>query len=1331
MSLNWNFKFPSCESPFILHPLLNVFFIIFNNKIMKQIYTPKFLKTLFVFALTLFFTLSSVAQVTIGTGTSVLRFPFSYYFGYTRDASIYTAAEMNTATVGGTITTISWYSSIASSTVGPTVIYLKQIGSTTAVAASDWATTITGATSVYSGTTANWVVGWNSIDITDYAIPAGQNLAVLVECNFTGGGTGGTTSTQFQFSTITNAHGVAQADNTPPAGNLTVNGNRPNVILGGLTPPSCLPPTALAITAITSSSATVNWVAASPIPSGGYQWAVTTSATPPASGTPIALLTANSTGLASITLHYLHVRSDCGAGTFSSWATSSFTTSCLADNIPYLMPITAVTTPALPLCTSIENIGNLPNTWISAGAASFGSTINAAYTMPVLAYVYNSTNPANDWLYTNGLNLIAGTSYTLKFKYSNDLETTYPEAMKVAYGTSNNSTAMINILANYPSIVGTTTNNANITFTPTSSGVYYIGFHAYSLADQDVLILDDIEVIVTPTCAPVTGLAVATTPTTANISWTAVPAAANGYEYVVDAVATSPTVAGTTVATNSVSVSGTYNIGTTYYAHVRSICSVSDFSPWTNLLFTPPPTCLVASDYLTPINGATIPYQPNVLISWNNVPSATSYDIYVEVGMPPTVATTLLGNLPATAGATSGAFLNTALPATQYVWYVVGKNAGGGALGCGLPRTYTTAAAAPIPANDDCGTAISLTVNANDLCAITTTGTTLGATASTETAPSCNATGTNDDVWYTFTATGTTHIINITGVSAGAVMSSQVYSGACGSLALVTGGCSSTFPYTITGLTASTVYTVRVNTISTQPNNQSNFVICVGAPPSAPPLNDDATGAITLTLGAGCTSLYSNALATASATEVFPSCSGTIQAPVWFKFVAPTSGAVRVSTDNAGGSFTDSKLAVFFATAPADYTTFSIISCDDDGGSAVGSGFLSVAYASGLTSGSTYYVAVDKYSASTSSGTFCITVDELNSTMLATTNTCTSNYQTPSANGATGYTGWIPLMDATSKLIAMVQQTAGASVSDFSVSQNINTAAVRTTGAVPYLDRSYRIASTQTNVNVQFFFLLTELAALNAIDGSVNITNLGGSKQTETVGTCNNNFVQANGAYTGFSQTLSTTANGVGSITITTPSFSNFYLHKQGAVLPSSDILTGSKQGNSNLLDWKLSCAGFAEITMVLERSTDRRTFAPLQQQTASAARCDQNFIYVDASPAAGINYYRIKIITPQGDVRYTDIVALINKGKGFELISLAPNPVKNTAILSLSSAIAGKVDITVIDFAGKTVSKESIKVIAGNNPITMDFAQLAAGTYTIIAKNTDGEMKTSRFVKD
>lgn len=184
-------------------------------------------------------------------------------------------------------------------------------------------------------------------------------------------------------------------------------------------------------------------------------------------------------------------------------------------------------------------------------------------------------------------------------------------------------------------------------------------------------------------------------------------------------------------------------------------------------------------------------------------------------------------------------------------------------------------------------------------------------------------------------------------------------------------------------------------------------------------------------------------------------------------------------------------------------------------------------------------------------------------------------------------------------------------------------------------------------------------------------------------------------------------------------------------VLPISiDYFRGSKQATTNVLDWKVTCTTESSISMSLERSADGRSFKSLQDQTVTATRCLQGFNYVDAAPLAGYNYYRLKTVTLDGKVKYSTIVVLLNKEESFELISIAPNPVQNTAILSLTTVKGGKIELNVSDVTGKVISKQSTVVIAGNNPINMNFAALDAGTYIITAVNAEGEIKTTGFVK-
>ncbi len=150
------------------------------------------------------------------------------------------------------------------------------------------------------------------------------------------------------------------------------------------------------------------------------------------------------------------------------------------------------------------------------------------------------------------------------------------------------------------------------------------------------------------------------------------------------------------------------------------------------------------------------------------------------------------------------------------------------------------------PANDECSTATELTVNADNLCTSITSGTVAEATESPE-AVVCTGKEdeANDDVWFKFVATATTHKIDLLNVSGSTTnLYHAIYDGGmtgdCGALSLIF--CSDPNSSEPTGLTVGNTYFVRVFTNSTGTHN-TTFDICVGTDPALPPANDECSNA--------------------------------------------------------------------------------------------------------------------------------------------------------------------------------------------------------------------------------------------------------------------------------------------------------------------------------------------------------------------------------------------------------------------------------------------------------------------------------------------------------
>lgn len=266
----------------------------------------------------------------------------------------------------------------------------------------------------------------------------------------------------------------------------------------------------------------------------------------------------------------------------------------------------------------------------------------------------------------------------------------------------------------------------------------------------------------------------------------------------------------------------------------------------------------------------------------------------------------------------------------------------------------------PTLTNDECANAIALTVNTDASCSSRTGGILAGATDS----GISTSTGTaDDDVWYSFVATATSHRIKLIDIEGDLIdLVHEVTDGTCGTLTVLSSNDADSS--LVTGLTVGTTYYIRVFTYSDTPPESTTFNICVGIPP-APPANDDCTGAVTIAINANdsCTLRTSGTLVSATDSQEVISSVGTADDDVWYKFIA-TATSHRIKLLNVQGDETDLVHEVMEGSCGGQLV--SLHSSDDDS-----------SLVSGLTIGTTYYVRVYSFrETSPESTTFdiCISV---------------------------------------------------------------------------------------------------------------------------------------------------------------------------------------------------------------------------------------------------------------------------------------------------------------------------------------------------------------------
>lgn len=145
----------------------------------------------------------------------------------------------------------------------------------------------------------------------------------------------------------------------------------------------------------------------------------------------------------------------------------------------------------------------LPAGWTSHQSAaarpwtiSNNTTIGNVSAPNFVGVFYHATLPKNEWMVTPGIQLTANQPYLIRFFVKAPGWAGIPERMKVTVASSNTLAAISagTEIFNNPNMIIPTYQEQTISFTPATTGTYYFGWHAYSVADVDYIAIDNIRI---------------------------------------------------------------------------------------------------------------------------------------------------------------------------------------------------------------------------------------------------------------------------------------------------------------------------------------------------------------------------------------------------------------------------------------------------------------------------------------------------------------------------------------------------------------------------------------------------------------------------------------------------------------------------------------------------------------------------------------------------------------------------------------------------------------------------------------------------------------------
>lgn len=349
--------------------------------------------------------------------------------------------------------------------------------------------------------------------------------------------------------------------------------------------PTCLIPTGLNASALTTSGATLGWNAGTEAGTWNVEYGVSgfTQGTGTMADAAVNSITLNT--LSSATTYQFYVRKDCGSGDTSDWAGPfSFTTPCEAVSAFTEGFETTATGTVMPTCWS--------RAIVSASTSSYVYVSTSDVHSGTKALRMSNSDAATATLYAISPQLSNVSSQTQRVRFW----AKGSEGITFEVGTIANP-ADVSTFASVQTITLTTSHQEfSVNFTAASTAAY-IAFKAAFTSTYTVVSIDGVVWEPIPSCADVTGVAVSgITYNSANLAWNPVGSA---YQYVFGPAATTDpgTLTPVDVAANAATLSLAPQ--TAYKVWVRNNCSGS-FGSWSNpITFT---------TLCSPIEGSSLPW---------------------------------------------------------------------------------------------------------------------------------------------------------------------------------------------------------------------------------------------------------------------------------------------------------------------------------------------------------------------------------------------------------------------------------------------------------------------------------------------------------------------------------------------------------------------------------------------------------------------------------------------------------------------------------------------------------------------------------------------------
>lgn len=176
-------------------------------------------------------------------------------------------------------------------------------------------------------------------------------------------------------------------------------------------------------------------------------------------------------------------------------------------------------------------------------------------------------------------------------------------------------------------------------------------------------------------------------------------------------------------------------------------------------------------------------------------------------------------------------------------------------------------------------------------------------------------------------------------------------------------------------------------------------------------------------------------------------------------------------------------------------------------------------------------------------------------------------------------------------------------------------------------------------------------------------------------------------------------------------------------ILPVSGVLSFSGTMNAGDAQLKWTIADHDIKTVFLQKGDNANSFQPIvdwAMNNQTGGKID--FTYIDKNQIIGDVFYRLKIISAEGKIQYSNILHFNNTKQSPAALTVYPSIFSSFVTAQIKSIRAQPASFEVFNYAGSLVFRETLRLEAGENNIRINgLDKVSPGQYISVVRTAEG----------